>query len=60
MKTIFCDIDGTIVKHRGSLDQIVNHPCELLPGVLQRFKEYADVEDEEDGDEPDPAETAGG
>lgn len=40
MKTIICDIDGTILKHKGSQHaQIVNTP-ELLPGVLEKFHSW--------------------
>jgi len=37
IKTIFCDFDGCIVKHYGSLSQILNSPCVLLPGVKEKF-----------------------
>ena len=34
-KTIFCDIDGTLIKHHGSLSkQIINKP-EILEGTLK-------------------------
>lgn len=41
-KTIFCDIDGTILEHRGDiLAQIYDNPVlNVLPGVLDRFKEW--------------------
>jgi hydroxymethylpyrimidine pyrophosphatase-like HAD family hydrolase len=39
MKTIFCDIDGTLLKHHGSLSaQITNKP-KILEGVLKRLDE---------------------
>jgi hypothetical protein len=41
MKTIICDIDGTIFKYppRGSA-QVVNEDQELLPGVLHKFNRW--------------------
>ena len=40
MKTIFCDIDGTLLKHHGSLSaQITNKP-KILEGVLKRLDEW--------------------
>ena len=41
MKTIICDIDGTIFKYspRGT-DQIVNEDPILLPGVVEQFNEW--------------------
>ena len=41
MKTIICDIDGTIFKYspRGT-DQIVNEDPILLPGVVEQFHEW--------------------
>lgn len=39
MKTIFCDIDGTILKHVGALSKI-GYDQEVLPGVLEKFDEW--------------------
>ena len=41
MKTIICDIDGTIFKYspRGT-DQIMNEEPVLLPGVKEKFNEW--------------------
>ena len=41
MKTVICDIDGTIFKYnpRGH-DAIANEDSELLPGVKEKFKEW--------------------
>lgn len=39
MKTIFCDIDGTILKHKGTISHI-NYEQELLPGVIEKFDEW--------------------
>ena len=36
VKTIFCDIDGCILKHQGNTKDI-QQKCELLPGVLETF-----------------------
>lgn len=33
-KTIFCDIDGTLLKHRGGLHEITQNGAELLPNVI--------------------------
>ena len=33
-KTIFCDIDGTLLKHHGGLHQITQNEPELLPNVI--------------------------
>ena len=39
-KTIFCDIDGTLIKHHGSLSkQITNNP-EILKGTLEKLDEW--------------------
>lgn len=40
IKTIFCDIDGCLVKHHGNLGSILENPCELLPGVKERLNEW--------------------
>lgn len=38
--TIIVDIDGTLIKHHGSLSaQITNEP-ELLPNVLKKFSDW--------------------
>jgi hypothetical protein len=39
-KTIFCDIDGTILKHTG--DIVKNYTCssETLPNVIETFKSW--------------------
>jgi mannose-6-phosphate isomerase len=39
-KTIFCDIDGTILKHRGDIYKNVLEPPEILNGVIDKFKEW--------------------
>lgn len=40
IKTLFIDIDGTLLKHRGSLLGCINDEPELLPGVLERLEEW--------------------
>ncbi len=42
IKTVFCDIDGCIFKHRGDISTISTNQCRLLPGVLQVFKIWTD------------------
>lgn len=40
MKTIICDIDGTLIEHTGNLTkQICGHPP-ILKGVLEKFAEW--------------------
>jgi len=34
-KTIFCDIDGTLIKHHGNLTQAMHAPGELLDGTIE-------------------------
>ncbi len=35
MKTIFCDIDGTLLKHHGGLYPITQNKPELLPNAIE-------------------------
>jgi len=39
-KTIFCDIDGTLIKHHGSLSKQLTHKPEILEGVIEKFDEW--------------------
>lgn len=39
-KTIFIDIDGCIVKHKGNLSTQILEPPELLAGVLEKLNEW--------------------
>jgi hypothetical protein len=39
-KTIFVDIDGTIVKHHGDLSLILLSPFKVLDGVYEKFLEW--------------------
>lgn len=40
-KTIFCDIDGTLVEHINPVDaNNINHIMKVLPGTLDKIKEW--------------------
>lgn len=39
-KTVFCDIDGTIFKHKDDLSVMISEKAEVLPGVVERFLEW--------------------
>jgi mannose-6-phosphate isomerase len=39
-KTIFCDIDGTILKHKGDIFKNILEPPVLLENVLETFKQW--------------------
>jgi len=39
-KTIFCDIDGTILKHAHQFSDLKNNNQTLLDGVLEKFNEW--------------------
>ena len=39
-KTIICDIDGCILKHKGNLINSNLEDAELLPGVKEKFDEW--------------------
>jgi ribonucleotide monophosphatase NagD (HAD superfamily) len=39
-KTIICDIDGCILKHKGNLININLEDAELLTGVKEKFDEW--------------------
>ena len=44
MKTVICDIDGTIVKHmRNGHKGIMEEPHEVLPGVVDKMREWESV-----------------
>jgi dTDP-glucose pyrophosphorylase len=38
--TIFCDLDGTIIKHLHSFSEVSSTEPELLPGVREKFDEW--------------------
>jgi hypothetical protein len=39
-KTIFCDIDGTLVKHQTPEDNAKGKALELLPGTIEKLIEW--------------------
>lgn len=39
-KTLFIDIDGTLVKHKGNQTNMFLGEMEVLPGVLEKFNEW--------------------
>lgn len=39
-KVIMCDMDGTMVKHKGNIVDMVYGEMELLPDVRERFAEW--------------------
>lgn len=39
-KTIFCDIDGTIIKHVHRFSHVGINPAIPLPGVIEKFNEW--------------------
>jgi hypothetical protein len=43
-KTIFCDIDGCILKHKDTIKEIYNSAPVLLPGVFEKFQEWHEKE----------------
>ena len=40
MKTVFIDIDGTVLKHNGDLSTQINSDCSVLNGVIEKFNEW--------------------
>ena len=39
-KTIFLDVDGSILKHFGSLYELTQNPPEVLDGVREKLQEW--------------------
>ena len=40
-KTIFCDIDGTLVKHQiPTINTVPNKKLEILPGTIEKLSEW--------------------
>jgi phosphoglycolate phosphatase-like HAD superfamily hydrolase len=39
-KTIFIDIDGTLIKHQGNLTNMFTKEIEVLPGVIEKLNEW--------------------
>ena len=40
MKTIICDIDGTIFKYQGGTPEVTNNRVEPLPGVIKQMNQW--------------------
>lgn len=38
--TIFCDIDGTLLRHSHTISNALEQPPELLPGVREKFNQW--------------------
>lgn len=38
--TIFLDIDGTILKHQGSLTLLMTEPAQVISGVIDKLNEW--------------------
>ena len=43
-KTLFIDIDGCLIKHRGNMSSQVTGEAEVLPGVLDKLNEWDALE----------------
>jgi len=39
-KTLFIDIDGTLIKHQGNMSKMFLNEMEILPGVLDKLNEW--------------------
>ena len=39
-KTVFCDLDGTLIKHHGSLSKQITNKPEVLEGVIKKLDEW--------------------
>ena len=39
-KTLFIDIDGTLIVHKGNQSKMFMEEMEILPGVLEKFNEW--------------------
>jgi mannose-6-phosphate isomerase-like protein (cupin superfamily) len=39
-KTIFCDIDGTLIKHTGDIIENYNQPSDILEGVAKNIRQW--------------------
>ena len=40
MKTIFIDIDGTVLRHNGDLTMQIQSKCLALDGAVQKFNDW--------------------
>lgn len=43
-ETYFIDIDGVILKHQGTIDAMLENKPEILPGVLDTLKYWAETD----------------
>jgi len=39
-KTLFIDIDGSIIKHQGNLSKMITNEMEILPNTLEKLNEW--------------------
>lgn len=39
-KTLFLDIDGTLLKHQHTISDVYKHSAEVLPGVVEKINEW--------------------
>ena len=39
-KTLFIDIDGTLVKHQGNLSKMITNEMEVLPSTIEKLNEW--------------------
>lgn len=39
-KTLFIDLDGTIIKHLHTISDVQTKDCEILPGVVEKINEW--------------------
>lgn len=39
-ETVIIDLDGTLIKHHGSLDKQMTEPVEILPGAKEKIFEW--------------------
>ena len=39
-KTLFIDIDGTLVRHHGNMTNMFQYEMEILPGVIEKLNEW--------------------
>ena len=39
-KTIFCDIDGTLIKHQGDVVKNFQNSPDILPNVIENIKQW--------------------
>lgn len=39
-KTVFCDIDGCLIRHKGDITMQYKYDAEVLPGTLRKIREW--------------------